>query len=637
MNRKKIGWMLLSVLAGLILPLLAPAFADILQKISGAADGRMIVSAQSGVTVSKISDKQPGQPVALDEEITYTLTATNGGGSAVNNVTIWDTIPSGTSYVRASQEGRFDPQYEFVQWNIPNLAANNGTASVWFTVRVNNDQPVDRIIRNTARYDQGNSNPLSIVRPDTKWPTTNEVEISLADVTVRKVSNNSGQPVRGGDDILYALILTNSGSSEATNVTIRDYFPAGTFFVSASDGGTTASSTRGEFVQWNISSLVIGGTATVYFTVRVNDGLTAQTIIHNAALNDQGNSQPWDLAAPDPQTPSNQVEIRTTVSNPIGGDVNVSAAISSDLIGQTVSPGNRITYVITLNNSGNQGTTNVTVRDYIPRGTRYVEGSSGVKTWTNDAGEFIQWNIPSLAATNGTANVWFTVEVLSNARELTDRISNQAFFDQGNERPLSLTAPDPGTTTNRIENRIAGTGPGPWFPIDESEWGFPQTGFSAGKRVILPDQPDALKYIDLGYEIDIPSLNVSTKIVEIPFVGGAWDVTWLGNATGILSGSSLPGAGVSYVTGHNHLNNLEIGPFLFLRELSENDRIFVRDGSGTLLQFKVYANELFEADAFSEVRAKAVERENTLVLITCENESAEGGYLHRRVVFAELL
>ena len=27
--------------------------------------------------------------------------------------------------------------------------------------------------------------------------------------------------------------------------------------------------------------------------------------------------------------------------------------------------------------------------------------------------------------------------------------------------------------------------------------------------------------------------------------------------------------------------------------------------------------------------------ENTLVLLTCENESAEGGYLSRRVVFAE--
>jgi hypothetical protein len=31
----------------------------------------------------------------------------------------------------------------------------------------------------------------------------------------------------------------------------------------------------------------------------------------------------------------------------------------------------------------------------------------------------------------------------------------------------------------------------------------------------------------------------------------------------------------------------------------------------------------------------AESEENTLVLITCENESADGGYLNRRVVFAK--
>lgn len=32
--------------------------------------------------------------------------------------------------------------------------------------------------------------------------------------------------------------------------------------------------------------------------------------------------------------------------------------------------------------------------------------------------------------------------------------------------------------------------------------------------------------------------------------------------------------------------------------------------------------------------AVAAAGENTLVLVTCENESSEGGYLNRRVVFA---
>ena len=36
-----------------------------------------------------------------------------------------------------------------------------------------------------------------------------------------------------------------------------------------------------------------------------------------------------------------------------------------------------------------------------------------------------------------------------------------------------------------------------------------------------------------------------------------------------------------------------------------------------------------------KMAAIAEKEENTLVLITCENESARGGYLNRRVIFAK--
>ena len=111
----------------------------------------------------------------------------------------------------------------------------------------------------------------------------------------------------------------------------------------------------------------------------------------------------------------------------------------------------------------------------------------------------------------------------------------------------------------------------------------------------------------------------------------------LGDRAGLLEGSALPGEGTSFVAAHNHLNNLEAGPFLFINELAENDRVFVRDVFGKLIEYSVYANELFEPDEFAAVQEKAAEFTNALVLITCENESSEGGYLNRRVVFAKPL
>jgi len=124
-------------------------------------------------------------------------------------------------------------------------------------------------------------------------------------------------------------------------------------------------------------------------------------------------------------------------------------------------------------------------------------------------------------------------------------------------------------------------------------------------------------------------------VVKVPDEASGWAVEWLGDRAGLLEGSALPGEGISYIAAHNHLNAEEAGPFLFIRDLKENDRIFIRNANGDLMEFSVFANEMYGPDDFTLVQQKAQEYEKTLVLITCENESAEGGYLNRRVVFAK--
>ena len=53
------------------------------------------------------------------------------------------------------------------------------------------------------------------------------------------------------------------------------------------------------------------------------------------------------------------------------------------------------------------------------------------------------------------------------------------------------------------------------------------------------------------------------------------------------------------------------------------------------MTFRVFANELLAPDDMEKIAEIAGNEENTLVLITCENESADGGYLNRRAVFAK--
>ena len=134
--------------------------------------------------------------------------------------------------------------------------------------------------------------------------------------------------------------------------------------------------------------------------------------------------------------------------------------------------------------------------------------------------------------------------------------------------------------------------------------------------------------------IEIPTLSLSTDIVEVPVVDDEYPVTWLGYSAGLLEGSALPGRGRSLITGHNHLNTMEAGPFALLETLSEGDRIFVTDPNDQLQIFEVYKNTKISETDFAGLWKISETDARSLTLITCEDERAEGGYDNRRIIAA---
>ena len=165
---------------------------------------------------------------------------------------------------------------------------------------------------------------------------------------------------------------------------------------------------------------------------------------------------------------------------------------------------------------------------------------------------------------------------------------------------------------------------------------LPATGFSTKHATKLPAQPAALEYRDLnGLRIQIPSLSVSAEIRGVPFADGEWAVEWLGADAGLLDNGVEPGKGTAVIAAHNHIDDMSVGPFVFIRELQDNDRVFITDDDGTMLMYRVYANELVTPDAAEAVYDNAIP--GSLVLVTCEDEMAEGGYAYRRLVYAEPL
>ena len=97
----------------------------------------------------------------------------------------------------------------------------------------------------------------------------------------------------------------------------------------------------------------------------------------------------------------------------------------------------------------------------------------------------------------------------------------------------------------------------------------------------------------------------------------------------------MPGEGYAMIAAHNHLNAEEIGPFALLFSLEENDRIFINTPEGGLQIYSVYANELLEPDDVQQMASIAQSQDNSIILVTCENEMVDGGYMNRRAIFAK--
>ncbi len=164
---------------------------------------------------------------------------------------------------------------------------------------------------------------------------------------------------------------------------------------------------------------------------------------------------------------------------------------------------------------------------------------------------------------------------------------------------------------------------------------LPKTGFSAIDPQTIQAKPLNVRYTPASLTIQIPSLSIESELLLVPEISGEFPVEWLGGSIGMLEGSALPGQGIMVLTAHNHLNNTENGPFVALGTLNEKDHIFLTDSYNNLYPYKISGNYKINADGFASIAGDL--RENTLVLITCEDEAASGGYLHRRVIFADPL
>nr|MCU0719624.1 hypothetical protein [Pirellula sp.] len=201
----------------------------------------------------------------------YISTAFNSGSADAPNVLFSDPLPTGVTFVSGTFEiNESTPRTGTVTFNSTTnrLEANLGTLLANGTSTTNRAL-ITLVVRADAGAVAGTvTNTATLTSPDNTVGVTDSETTQVTrtfDLTVSKTDNVDN--VNRGQSVVYTIVVTNSGPSTATNVTVTDNLPTGMTFQSASSGFTNNAGV----VTGNIASIASGQSATVTITATVNN------------------------------------------------------------------------------------------------------------------------------------------------------------------------------------------------------------------------------------------------------------------------------------------------------------------------------------------------------------------------------
>jgi uncharacterized repeat protein (TIGR01451 family) len=346
--------------------------------------------------VSKTANVEFVQPGDL---IAYSIEFTNDGNVDATTVTIEDLLPAGTTFISASGDGVFNGNR--VTWTFPFLGVGQ-VGSVSLVVIVDAGT-VDTDIQNNVTIDSANALAASASNIVTSR--------SRPILTLEKAANLAF--VEAGGQVTFTLSYANEGNVAASNVVLEDFLPARTSFVSAGGGGVYDP--VDDVVTWTDSGLAAGGSGQVQLTLKVDEDIGDARVIVNSATITSADTTPV-----------------TAVGSVI---VNSSASLFLTKIADVdvASPGDVITFTLSVGNGGNATAENVTLEDLLPDGTTFVSASGGGTL----SGDLVRWDLGNLSV-GEQGSVSLTVRV--DADQVSgDYINNVATLDSSNAFAISAT------------------------------------------------------------------------------------------------------------------------------------------------------------------------------------------------------
>ncbi len=348
------------------------------------------------ITTKTVDNDNPNE----GDVVKYTITVVNNGPSAATGVSLIDNLPAGLEYVTHLATGGSVNTYADVAgdmtWTIGIIDIGESATLT-----------IDALV--TAPGTLAQTPITNITTPasgDQLDPTDDgndleaDIVVTASDlVTVKSVNN----PVPSeGDTIIYSIVVTNNGPSDATGVSLTDLLPAGVTYVSDNQGDAFNSGSG----IWTIGSISSGATATLTITATV-DIDTAGTAITNTTTAATGDQT-------DPTTVGDFLEATIVVEN--FSDIVLTKVVDN----ATPNAGDTVTYTVTVRNNGPAKVTGLVVTDALPAGLTYGIVSPSDGTWTAP-----NWSIDLLeSGEEETIVIEAVVGMDQGGMTLTNTVSN---------------------------------------------------------------------------------------------------------------------------------------------------------------------------------------------------------------------
>lgn len=379
------------------------------------ASAGVSTGAASDLSLTKVADRPTAD---VGEQITWTLTAANGGPSPATGVVIADTVPAGITGVTAIGGAGVTCTVvgQAVSCAVAGTLPNGASRTVTLRGTVARSSAGSPLANSASvagnEFDPDPSDNLSTA-------TTNVND--AADLRIEKTADRPTAAV--GDTITWTIAATNDGPSAASTVVVTDDLPTGITLLTATSTQGTCTPV-GAQVSCAIGGLAPAQTVTATLTARV-EALAAESPLVNTAR--------ITSTTFDPDTANNLSAVTTTVGQSI--DLTTSAVVSR----ATADVGDELLYTFTVANAGPSTATGTTFTHQLPANTTYVT-STATQGGCAVSGSTLTCNLGALAA-SGDATVTVRVRIDEPAAGTTINARGTVSAVQPDRNPANDQSP----------------------------------------------------------------------------------------------------------------------------------------------------------------------------------------------------